>query len=374
MRKVFLAAVLASGLAMIAGAADSSKVTPAIESMVHAVVTRPGPGKDEPTRPPVSDRVKAGIAEELWNHPTLQASYQSLAANLGNHEWFRSVEELEEAGAVWCLASGLCHPSDDVQIKCAEALTRLANPAPARWVLEVADAFAVPKPGSENATLHALFQHALADALNTLTGAKVKLRDGQDPEGLRAAIPKWKRALRERSGPITRSEEARKRIQAVKADLQSFTLRVSVSPMPEGQWDPDYELDAITLSVTPMERAPTRMNPAGRPADAYAVLSPAQAAILIDALADDGFFDDAEPVAPKRSDRHCAVELGYKSDEKTAHLRENYDWKPELNATLHQLHDALDGEAFRVFNQLAGPMAAQRKVWEKESLAAAETK
>jgi hypothetical protein len=370
MRYHVLVLVLGAALSLSLRGADGSRVTQATDAMIDAVVTRVSPGEDVPPRPPISGRVKAGVAAELWNHPTLQASYQKLAAGGSEHDWTRAIEELEEGRAAWCLASALCHPSDDVQIRCAKALGRIGDPAPTRWVLVVADAYAVPESGGENAALHGEFQHALANTLNILTNARIKLKDGQDPQGLRAAIAKWKRALRERSGPMVRSQAAQRRIDSLLQTVSTFTLTVALWPEPEGQWNPKYELQSITLGVGEAKAAQPRLNPAGRPSELFATLTPDQAGILIDALADAGYFDHATSDAATRTDRHCMVEIAHGPADQRETMCLCYDWKPPLAPVLDTIRDALDGEPYRVFNQLVGPMTPQREAWERQAMAA----
>jgi len=135
-----------------------------------------------------------------------------------------------------------------------------------------------------------------ADTLNTYTDAKIKLKSGQDPRASARRSPNGSGALRERSGPIVRSESAQKeRIDALRKGCQKHSRSNSpCCPSPEGQWDPTYELQTITLSVTPMKRTETRLNPAGRPADGlrddYPRFRRASSSMP---LADAGYFDDA---------------------------------------------------------------------------------
>ncbi|MBM4039992.1 MAG: hypothetical protein FJ290_15925, partial [Planctomycetes bacterium] len=127
--------------------------------------------------------------------------YPRLDCRKRNTDWFSGIEGLRSMNASWCLATGLAHPHVDVRIKSAQALGQRGDPAVIGPLLEAARRNAELVGGSENATLHGIYQHALADALNHLTGSQVKLREGQDPEGLRKGIEAWEKWLSDNTAP-----------------------------------------------------------------------------------------------------------------------------------------------------------------------------
>jgi len=166
-----------------------------IAELITAVTSRPWRGKDMPPRPQLTGEVKQGIVEELTSDPERLLLYAKLNSKNRNTTWFEGISELTEKKAMWCLVSGLCHSSDDVQIKCARALSKLKDAKIVPFMLVVAKAFAVFEGGSENAALHGIFQHELANGLNTILGTSVKLRKYQDPEVLKKGISVWRAAL-----------------------------------------------------------------------------------------------------------------------------------------------------------------------------------
>ncbi len=168
-----------------------------VERRIRDATTRRWPGEDYPKRPGLSEDVKRGIEQELMSDPRIGEFYFYLGAKKSRSIWHVGIEGLTETKAVWCLVSGLCHPHDDVQIGCAQALGELRDKRVVPFMLIVADAFAVFGKGSESATLHSIFQHALTDSLNNILGTSVALRDGQGPEGLKKGIAIWKKALEE---------------------------------------------------------------------------------------------------------------------------------------------------------------------------------
>ena len=48
------------------------------------------------------------------------------------------------------------------------------------------------KAADGQTTLHGVIQHSLAAALNAMTGERVALAHGQDPDGLRSGIAVWR--------------------------------------------------------------------------------------------------------------------------------------------------------------------------------------
>lgn len=155
---------------------------------------------DVPGCPRLSEEVKTGLARELAATPALATSLEKLdpapdSVNDGQAKWFEGIQELERARAVFGLVIAICHPYDDVKIASIKAIAGIGQRAPIPFMLEIAGSFAVTEDGSENATLHGILQHELAAALNTLTGANVKLARGQDESGMRKGIPVWTKAL-----------------------------------------------------------------------------------------------------------------------------------------------------------------------------------
>jgi hypothetical protein len=156
--------------------------------------------RDVPGCPVLPDSVKAGVAAETAKAPELRGALVKLDPALeqqpnGHESWFQAVEELATARAVFGLSVALCHPHDDVKLASVKALAKIGDRRPVPFLLLVADSFAVMESGSENATIHGVLQHELAQALNVLTGAQVKLARGQDPTGLRNGIRIWQKAL-----------------------------------------------------------------------------------------------------------------------------------------------------------------------------------
>lgn len=136
--------------------------------------------------PPPSVEVVEGAATELRD-PNVRRAFEKLDTD--------AIEELRKAGAKWTLAAALGNGDVDVRIRAAQALKRLRDPAPAAYMTEIARANAHFVSGSEEATLHGIFMHAIADALGECTGTKIVIKDGQDPKGLEAAANIWQRKL-----------------------------------------------------------------------------------------------------------------------------------------------------------------------------------
>jgi len=135
-------------------------------------------------QPKPSVEVVEGAATELRD-PNVRRAFEKLDTN--------AIEDLRKSGAKWTLAAALANDDVDVRIRAARALGQLRDPAPASYLIEIALANAHFVPGSEEATLHGIFMHAIADALGACSGTKIAIKDGQDPEGLKAAAEAWKK-------------------------------------------------------------------------------------------------------------------------------------------------------------------------------------
>jgi hypothetical protein len=124
----------------------------------------------------------------------VRQAYAQLDPSRRNVEWFAGVAELEAQKALWCLLSSLCHPSPDVQIHALRSLERLGDRRAVPFLLLYAEYMAVIVGGSENATIHGIIHSSAARAASKLTGIPVVI-EGQDPEGLKQGIRKWRKWL-----------------------------------------------------------------------------------------------------------------------------------------------------------------------------------
>jgi uncharacterized protein (TIGR03067 family) len=167
--------------------------TPA--ELIKAATTRPWPGENYPALPTLSTATRGQVANEIAASPKVRAAYAKLDARGRNTTWFEGVKELEQEKAVWCVASCLVHPSEDVQIHALRALERLNDKRAVPLLVLYAEYMAVHEGGSENATIHGVIHQATAKTLSALTGVRVTLRRGQDPEGLLRGVRQWRKWL-----------------------------------------------------------------------------------------------------------------------------------------------------------------------------------
>jgi hypothetical protein len=166
-----------------------------IDDLIAAATTRPWPGDGYPALPALSTEMRGRIGDEIAGSDRVRAAYGKLdAARRDNAEWFEGVAQLEAEGAAWCLTSCVVHPHEDVQIHALRALERIGDRRVVPFLLVYAEYMAVLEGGSESATIHGIVQSSVAKTLSALTGVRVEI-SGQDPEGLRAAITKWRRWL-----------------------------------------------------------------------------------------------------------------------------------------------------------------------------------
>jgi len=160
-----------------------------LPEVIRAATTRPWPGKNYPELPGLPTDVVQRATREIESTPDVRKAYAKLdPATQRNLSWFEGVAELEKQKAVWSLLTCLCHPHDDVQIHTLRALARLRDDQALPFLLQYASAMAVYEGGSENATLHGIIHDETAKTLSAITGLQFKMRGGQDPEGLKAAV------------------------------------------------------------------------------------------------------------------------------------------------------------------------------------------
>jgi hypothetical protein len=91
-------------------------------------------------------------------------------------------------------AGGQLLHGGDLGIQTANALGRLGDPRAVPVLAGAARRAAHHVSGSEEATIHSIFQRAIARALARLTGLELGMQPGQDPEGLgrlAEAAEKW---------------------------------------------------------------------------------------------------------------------------------------------------------------------------------------
>lgn len=195
MRKILLTAAL---LALTSGAAAHAcgGPTPETLKLMNAVIGT------SPADPKAFDQafLKGIFVEnDFLKNPQTKEVLAKLAATAPRAEQLAAAGELERRKAYGCLLTGLGSPALDLRIRCvrglANAVDPSSNPVAVRMLINAAIPAAVYKSGSEDATLHGLYQHALAESLNKLTGSDVRLKPGQDPEGLKAGITVWQEAL-----------------------------------------------------------------------------------------------------------------------------------------------------------------------------------
>jgi hypothetical protein len=171
----------------LCGRTDAPRVPADIAALI-AKKNAP-PYYEFPAMPPASVEVVEGAAFEMRD-PKVREAFENLR-----------LEKLRDALAKWTIAVALGNRDIDVRVGAARTLERMCSlgvayrPGAASYMIEVARATAVFVPGSEAATLQGIFMHAIADAVNECLETNIAIKDGQDPEGLKAAARAWQKRL-----------------------------------------------------------------------------------------------------------------------------------------------------------------------------------
>jgi hypothetical protein len=137
------------------------------------------------------DDARCGVAAELGRDPSLVDTFER-----------PDIDVLKRARATWTLAALAWRPrigaethellrQEDVGIRALRALAELDDLRVVPLLIDAANRVADYVRGSEEATIHGIFQHTIADCLNRLTDSAVALEHPQDPEALRRGIAVW---------------------------------------------------------------------------------------------------------------------------------------------------------------------------------------
>jgi len=192
---------------MVGCLAATAIADPTPLELLKGATTRPWPGKNVPELPALPASVVSNVVKELDASPAVRNAYAKLdAARERNVTWFDGVAGLEREKATWSLLSALCHPHADVQIHALRALTRLKDKESLPFLLSYAEAMADFVGGSESATIHGVIHQDIGKVLTAITGLEIKMKDHQDPEGVKAAVARCRAWLAEQSK--TRSQPA----------------------------------------------------------------------------------------------------------------------------------------------------------------------
>jgi hypothetical protein len=163
------------------------------QDLIRLATTRPWPGENYPVLPTLPTVIRDGIVHEINSSRSVRKYYEKLdATNRTNVEWFDGVAGLQKERAIWSLLSGLCHPSDDVQLHALKSLAIVKDKRVVPFLLIYAEYMAVYEDGSENATIHGILHQSIAKTLSEITGVAISIND-QDPEKLKEAIRLWRK-------------------------------------------------------------------------------------------------------------------------------------------------------------------------------------
>lgn len=150
-----------------------------------------------------------------------------------------AVDDVVQEGAACSLVALLWYADVGVNIQAAHSMAKVPevlHPLALPFLLDSIDRVAVIVEGSEEATMHGLLHDAIFESMGILTGLVTAHRRGQDPTGLRAAIPVWRAAIDGRAADFIEDAKGRRvpipadqracstddECDAVKADCSNF--------------------------------------------------------------------------------------------------------------------------------------------------------
>lgn len=182
---LLLGASIASSAAHAQGA-PSCALSPQVTALLRSleVDARYG-GASSPLRMPAA--LACEVAREAAS-PAVAAALAGLDARRTSTEWRASLAALRRERAAFSLAAALWHADVDGRIDAARAVAALAERRTGLYVAAYARSILHFVSGSEEATLHGMLQHAVAEALAATSGARASLQQPQDIPGLARVI------------------------------------------------------------------------------------------------------------------------------------------------------------------------------------------
>lgn len=173
--------------------------------------------------PDVPSAVTCCIALEMARSPSVSQAWSGLDARKASPP-DGAVEVIVEQGAACSLVALLWVTEMDMNLRAARSLAKVpevTHPLALPFLLSSIERLAVIVEGSEEATLHGRLHDYLFESMGILTGVISSHKRGQDPEGLRAAIPNWRAAIEGRAADFV--EDAKGRRVPVPTDARDCT-------------------------------------------------------------------------------------------------------------------------------------------------------
>lgn len=162
--------------------------------------------------PEIPSEVACCVALEMARSPSVASAWSGLDARKPSPPE-GAVEVIAEQGAACSLVALLWVTDIDVNLQAARALAKVpevTHPLALPFLLSSIERLAVFVEGSEEATLHGRLHDVLFDSMGILTGVISKHKRGQDPDGLRVAIPNWRVAIDVRPADFVEDAKGRR--------------------------------------------------------------------------------------------------------------------------------------------------------------------
>ena len=152
-------------------------------------------------------------------------------------------------------------------------------------------------------------------------------------------------------------------------NLNTFILRMVLSPKGEGQFDPKFELTQVLLLVPPLNLDEPANGPSGKPSEARVRIQNEDAAAILTALkAGDFFTPPAKNAVVPVSGPHATISIRYQNGDEQTRFERIYAWNPAMLKAIDAIRVNVNGNASKVLDELLKPLAEQRLDWDRTSV------
>ena len=108
-----------------------------------------------------------------------------------NKQWLSAINKLRQKKATYHLLAATAHSFYDVKIAAVKALKELNDTSSIPYLITVAQENAFDAQGSEEATLHKIFQQNIIETLNHLTKKNTIYKAGDETSALKKGVLIW---------------------------------------------------------------------------------------------------------------------------------------------------------------------------------------
>jgi len=149
-------------------------------------------GKQQPNRSfSFTDRQYLDFYKEELTNSQVRVLFMQLDSSHTGARRLQPIHELRKAGALYHLLALQQHPSYDVKITAIDEIREMKDMRATPLLLNAATQNAFDVQGSEEATLHKIYQQKIIEILDALTQSQTPYMKGNETEALKKGVMVW---------------------------------------------------------------------------------------------------------------------------------------------------------------------------------------